>query len=393
MGLGYRPVPSAPPHSPGGRSLVVVPFLDEDPELVLQTLAIAAGHPRVGEVVGVSGSHVPTHQLVEAGLGAVSGAPTRVVQQIRIGTRRPGKGDAVNTGFRFFLEETELDRIHFYDADIKTFGAGWIDRAEAAADLGFQAVRHYYPRAATDAMITWMVTRPGFGLLWPRSELPRIAQPLSGELMFDRSAAADLAADPVVRDQSDWGIDTVLTGATVHHGLSIYECYNSEGKDHTLYGRLTDIKMMMVECLAALQTLRVGSPQAVVHRVEDPHEVSPAIIEQLAYDIEGTQKLLADDWSPRQERLLADHFVPAIAAGAVNWELWPDTSFMTEEVWFSALRSLINEFVLGDDDWEALAFRLWVGRVLHYTFTVAVRGHNYSLAYLNDMVLRSTNPR
>ncbi len=384
-------MPPAPPHSPG-RSLVVVPFLDEDPQLVVRTLAVAAGHPRVGEALGVSGSHLPTNQMVAAGVAKMTGSSVRIVEQARIGTKRPGKGDAVNTGLRIFLEDTNLDRIHFYDADIKTFGPAWIDRAETAGDLGYQAVRHYYPRAATDAMITWMVTRPGFGLLWPDSELPWIAQPLSGELMFDRPAALALAADPLVQDQSDWGIDTLLTGASVNLGLSMYECYNSEGKDHALYGRLSDIKTMMVECLAALQTLRrAGAPRKITHRVEYPDAVSPSIAEQLAYDIEGTQKLLAEDWSPRQQQLLDSHFSLAIAAGAMNWETWPDTSFMGEEVWFSALRSMIDNFALGDEDWEALAFRLWVGRVLHYTLTIAIRGHSYSLAYLNEMVQRSAS--
>jgi mannosylglycerate synthase len=387
-------VPSDLPHTTETRSLVVVPFLDEDSELVIRTLAIAAAHRRVDEVVGVSGSHLPTNRQVERGVSSITGAPVRIISQERIGDRRPGKGDAVNTGFRHFLEDTTLDRIHFYDADIKTFNEAWIEKAEVAADRGFDAVRHYYPRAATDAMITWMVTRPGLALLWPESELPWIAQPLSGELMFSRSAAGVLAKDPVVRNQSDWGIDTIITAATVHHGLSIYECYISEGKDHALYGPLTDIRVMMVECLAALQALRAGvQPQPVIHRIEYPHAVAPAITEKLAYDIEATQKLLAEDWSPRQEQLLEAHFPPSVVTGASQWKRWPDTSFLDEETWLSTLRTLIDKFDLLDEDWVAIAFRLWLGRVLQYTFTVAVRGHAHSLAYLNHMVLRAAHGR
>ena len=379
-------------HHAGPQSLVVVPFLDEDPELVLRTLAIAAGHPRVAEVIGVSGSHTPTNERVERGVSSVEGAAVRIIPQERVGNRRPGKGDAVNTGFRHFLDGTDLDRIHFYDADIKTFAERWIEKAEAAADWGFEAVRHYYPRAATDAMITWMVTRPGFALLWPKSELPWIAQPLSGELMFGRAAAAVVANDPLVRNQSDWGIDTALTAATVNHGLSIYECYISEGKDHALYGPLTDIRTMMVECLAALQTLRSsGQPQPVVHRIEYPHAIAPAVTEKLAYDIEGTQRLLSENWSPRQEQLLEAYFPPAVVAGAKKWKHWPDTSFLDEDAWLSTLGPLIDHFVLSDEDWEAVAFRLWLGRVLRYTFTIAVRGHAHALAYLNHMVIRAAH--
>ena len=387
-------MPSDLPHTTETRSLVVVPFLAEDSELVLRTLAIAAAHPRVAEVVGVSGSHLLTNQQVEDGARSIRGAPVRIIPQERIGDRRPGKGDAVNTGFRHFLKDTSLERIHFYDADIKTFDETWIEKAEVAANRGFDAVRHYYPRAATDAMITWMVTRPGLALLWPQSELPWIAQPLSGELMFARSAAEVLANDPIVRNQSDWGIDTMITAATVHHGLSIYECYISEGKDHALYGPLTDIREMLVECLAALQTLRTRvQPQPVIHRIEYPHAVAPAITEKLAYDIEATQRLLAEDWTARQEQLLEVHFAPAVGAGAKKWKRWPDTSFLDEETWLSTLGILMNHFVLSDDDWVAIAFRLWLGRVLQYTFTVAVRGHAHSLAYLNQMVLRAAHGR
>jgi mannosylglycerate synthase len=387
-------VPSDLPHTTETRSLVVVPFLDEDSELVLRTLAIAAAHPRVAEVVGVSGSHLRTNQQVEGGAPSIKGAPVRIIPQERIGNRRPGKGDAVNTGFRHFLENTSLDRIHFYDADIKTFYETWIEKAEVAADRGFEAVRHYYPRAATDAMITWMVTRPGLALLWPQSELPWIAQPLSGELMFARSAAEVLANDQIVRNQSDWGIDTMITAATIHHGLSIYECYISEGKDHALYGPLTDIRVMMVECLAALQTLNTSvQPQRVIHRIEYPHAVATAITEKLAYDIEATQQLLAEGWTPRQEQMLEAYFPPRVVTGARKWKRWPDTSFLDEETWLSILGTLIDQFVLSDDDWVSIAFRLWLGRVLQYTLTVAVRGHSYSLAYLNHMVLRAAHAR
>ena len=369
---------------------MVVPFLEEDPDLVVRTLGIAAAHPSVAQVAAVAGTHTPTNLAVEAAARGLPGAPIDVIGQERVGDRRPGKGDAINTGFRYFLDRPQLDRIHFYDSEIRSFGADWIEKAEAAADLGYEAVRHYYPRAATDAMITWMVVRTGFALVWPDSELPWIQQPLSGELIYTRSAAEAMTSDPLVLSQSDWGIDTVLTFASVSHGLSIYECYISQGKDHALYGTLADIRTMMIECLAALQRLpRIHPPSPVVHRVEYPHAVSPSIAEKIGYDVQATQSLLSSGWSEGQVALLTDFFAPEIASGAKEWRNWPDSSFLDEDAWFSALRTMMDHFVFGDTDWEDLVFRLWVGRVLNYTMRVAVRGHPHSMAYLNDMITRA----
>jgi mannosylglycerate synthase len=371
-------------------SLVVIPFLEEDPELVVRNLAIAASHPAVGEVVAISGGHGDTEAAVRAGVEVISGVPTRLLAQRRIGTRRPGKGDAINTGFEYFLEREHWDRIHFYDSDIRTFGPQWITKAETAAGLGYQAIRHYYPRSPTDAMITWMVVRTGFALCWPDSELPWIHQPLSGELMFTRAAAATLAGDRLVAEQSDWGIDTVLTYASVAHGLPLYESYLAEGKDHALYGTLADIKTMMCECLAAVQRLRSAPPpRATTHRVEFPHRAAAEVTEKLGYDIEATQALLTIGWSDRQTQLLENWFTPEVVAGAKGWREWPDCSFLDEPTWFTVLRVLLDRFVLGDDDWEALAFRLWMGRVLHYTLRVGIRGHAYSMDYLNGMIGRA----
>jgi mannosylglycerate synthase len=369
---------------------VVIPFLEEDPDLVVRNLAIAASHPAVGEVVAISGGHPATEQAVEARLAVIAGAPTHLLGQRRIGSRRPGKGDAINTGFEYFLERKHLQRIHFYDSDIRTFGPRWITKAETAAGLGFQAIRHYYPRSATDAMITWMVVRTAFALCWPDSELPWIHQPLSGELMFTRAAATTLAADRLVREQSDWGIDAVITHASMAHGLSLYESYLAEGKDHALYTTLADIKTMMVECLAAVQRLRSAPPpRPVTHRVEFPHSAAAEVTAKLGYDIEATQWLLTADWSDRQTQLLENWFGPEVVAGAKRWREWPDCGFLDESTWFQALRVLLDRFELGDDDWEALAFRLWTGRVLHYTLRVAIRGHDHAMGYLNEMIGRA----
>jgi mannosylglycerate synthase len=372
-------------------SLVVVPVLNEDTAVVMATLRAAASHAAVGLVLAVTGDHEETNRALSAGTNEF-GARLRVLPQQRLGILRPGKGDAINTGLTFFLQETALERIHFYDADIKTFDGDWITKAETALDLGFDSVRHFYPRAATDAMITWMVTRLGFAQLWPASSLPRFEQPLSGELAFNRQGAAVIAADPVVRTQSDWGIDTAITFATVAHGLSIYESYIARGKDHALYGSLADIKVMMVECLIALQRLR-SSTEGVFptaqHVAEPQESVSIQIAQQIGFDVEATQHLLAFDWNSRQEGLLATHFPDDVAQRAALWREWPDTSWMDEETWAATLAILIDHLVPDDEDWASLAFRLWVGRVLHYTLRVAVRGHAFAAAYLHEMVERA----
>jgi mannosylglycerate synthase len=241
-------------------------------------------------------------------------------------------------------------------------------------------------------MITWMVTRLGFAVLWPRSQLPTIEQPLSGELAFSREAAGILAADPRVKSQSDWGVDTAITFATIAHGLSVYESYIARGKDHALYSSLTDIKVMMVECLGALQRLRstIEPIEVQLQRTsEPPDSVSQQIAQQIGFDIEATQILLAERWTTRQEALLTAHFPENVAARARMWRDWPDTSWMDEQTWFATLAILLDHFVPDDDDWIDLAFRLWVGRVLHYTLRIAVRGHAFADAYLHQMVTRA----
>jgi len=382
---------SSLPSAREARSLVVIPVLNEDLEVVVSNLKAAAAHPSVRMVLAVTGDHKETNDAMEAAAAAI-GPRVQALPQQRIGILRPGKGDAINTGFKVFLESEEFDRIHFYDADIKTFDGDWITKAETALDLGYQAVRHFYPRAATDAMITWMVTRLGFAVLWPRTPLATIEQPLSGELAFSREAAAIIAADPRVKSQSDWGVDTAITFATIAHGLSVYESYIARGKDHALYSSLTDIKVMMVECLGALQRLRSsGDPAiALTRRLTEPVDsVSQQIAQQIGFDIEATQRLLATNWSPEQEALLTAHFPEKVAAQAALWREWPGTSWLDEETWLTALTILLERFVLDDDDWTHLAFRLWVGRVLHYALRFAVRGHAFADAYLRHMVDRA----
>ncbi|NIV34953.1 MAG: hypothetical protein GWN58_37505, partial [Anaerolineae bacterium] len=57
----------------------------------------------------------------------------------------------------------------------------------------------------------------------------------------------DLASDPFVVARSDWGIDTVLTHATSTVGVSLFEHYVADGKRHSLYGSLEELRDMVVE--------------------------------------------------------------------------------------------------------------------------------------------------
>ncbi|HEU5111778.1 MAG TPA: hypothetical protein VFU96_00595, partial [Acidimicrobiia bacterium] len=206
-------------------SLAVFPFKTEQPSLVASNLATAAAHPAVDEVWAVAPREGEEEVAVRAMAREVSRArakPIKVIVQERLGRYRSGKGDAMNTALALAAGQGR-DRVHFYDADITNFDASWIEGAEAAADRGFGVVRHRFPRAATDAMITWMITRPALARLFPGTLLPRLDQPLGGEVLLTGRAVEALAGSDLVRERSDWGIDTVLTYATSIMDLGVYE--------------------------------------------------------------------------------------------------------------------------------------------------------------------------
>ncbi len=362
-------------------SLVVVPFLHEDPEVVARTLTLAASHPRVVEVVGVYCEPSP----IEA-VRAMVDDSIRLMPQQRIGSLREGKGDATNTGLRYFLEETDHERVHFFDGDIRTFEAGWIERAERTADQGYPAVRHYYPRAATDGMITWMVTKTGLALSHPGSVLTRIRQPLAGELMFTRRAASTLWTDQRIRRQSDWGIDTMLTFVSVQSGLPIAEVYEEAGKDHALYGALTDLKVMACECLAVLQRIRgCELPASSDHWVEPAILSRSPVVGKVAYDLEATIDGLGEPWR-QQELALLDRFPDRVAKGLAGLERWPVVGFMDEEAWWEFLTVALDGFQLGNTAWENVFFRGFTCRVLDYTLRVALTGHEKAMSSLEQMI-------
>ena len=358
-------------------SLVVVPFLAEDPYLVARTYHLAVAHPAVAEVIGVHGSDETTVARVQ------SLAPAfRTVPQERIGLLRPGKGDAVNTGFDYFLA-SGLNRLHFFDADIKTFDATWIEDAEVGLDHGFDTVRHFYPRAATDGMITAMLTRPGMAMLWPHSVLSRIKQPLSGEVAFTRHAVELLVRESGVREQSDWGIDTVITVSSSRLGLSLFENFVSAGKDHKLYDGLDDLETMLDECLHALQRLRTGTiPKPIAHHVGLEKPPAASLTRLVAFDAARSLQLLGRPLTREGQDLMDAHFNPTLArAGRSDLIAALDTA-----TWLEALRVLITRAEADNSGWMDVAFRLWVGRVLHYTRNEVPKGYEHAAGYIDDGV-------
>ena len=270
-------------------SLVVFPFKEEETAVVASNLRIAATHERVHEVWAVAasdGSMMSEVAGVADEIISVPGKSVLVFPQERIGSYRPGKGDGMNTAISLAAERG-FERTHFYDADMTNFDETWIDGAERAADDGYGVVRHRFPRAATDAMVTWMVTRPGLALRFPGTLLPRLGQPLGGEILLTRPAVEALAGNEAVRARSDWGIDTVLTHATALLDLGIYEHNAPDGKRHALYGSLTDIEDMVLECLDAVARL-AGTPSPGAVFAGDPPTPVPADLkETVAYDVEA----------------------------------------------------------------------------------------------------------
>lgn len=374
-------------------SLVAFPFKAEDPTVAAANLEVAAGHARVEAVVAVGAAEDDTFRYLAEAAVAIErrhGTPVEVVVQDRIGKRRPGKGDGMNTALRRFRDSGH-DRLHFYDADITNFDASWIDGAEHAADQGFPVVRHYFPRASTDAMITWMITRPVFALSHPDSNLWEIRQPLGGELLLTREAALAIAADPLVAERSDWGVDTVLTYATVALGVAIYENYVADGKQHALYGSLADIRQMLVECFeAAAAVAALPDPGRPRHAVAPPAPAGPAIAHKVGFDVERTIHLLITPWSPEAVSAAAE--LPADLAEPLLANLVrPTFSFMDGARWRRTLKLLLERYE-PTPGWQEVLFRLWVTRVLAYATREALFGHAAAMETLEEEVRRCARP-
>lgn len=371
-------------------SAVVFPFNAEDPVVASGNLATAASHPRVEAVMAVGVTENSTFDdlsRVAQDLSDRHQKPVHVRLQQRIGDLRAGKGDGMNTGLAWFLDHS-YERLHFYDADITNFDHTWIDGAETAADAGYPFVRHYFPRASTDAMITWMVTRPLFAIAHPGSDLWRIRQPLGGEILLTRWLAEKLASDPLVSSRSDWGIDTVVTYAALSHGAGIFESYVPDGKQHALYGSLADIKTMFHECLQA--ALDVGSrpptPSPIDHRADPAGAAPGAVAESVGYDLEASLRLLTDEWTPA-EVTAASELPDPIAEPVLANLIRPTFRFCDGGTWFDVLEALRHHY-RPEPGWQGLAFRLWVARVIAYTTTDALGGHSHATATLESTLER-----
>ncbi len=364
--------------------LIVFPFKHEDLDVIGANLALAAGHPAVHEVWAVAAAEGTTMDRVAELTRQIDGAPIRVFPQERLGNLRPGKGDGMNTALRNAAERG-FDRVHFYDADITNFGGHWIEGAEAAADRGYHIVRHRFPRAATDAMITWMITRPLLAIFFPGTALPRIGQPLGGAMLLSQQAVEALANDPLVVGRSDWGIDTIITFASLATGLPVYEHHLADGKRHALYGSLGEIRTMLVECLDAAITLEDRpTPNGWFDR--DPDAPVPADLKRVTgFDMDRTVPLLTEGWTEAELALV--NGLPADTAARVRANVTaPEYDFMDAAVWGEVLGHLVSGFRLGDPAWESLAFRLWVMRVLAYATGPATEGYDRAISYLEETV-------
>lgn len=371
-------------------SLVVFPFKDEPTEIVASNFKIAAEHDDIDEVWGIAADEGQTTQElrpIAATISAGSGVPVRTYPQERIGQLRPGKGDAMNTAIRLAAEQGR-SRVHFYDADITNFDGSWIEGAEGAADRGFGVVRHRFPRASTDAMITWFVTRPGLAILFPGTFLPKLSQPLGGELLLGGAALERLAGDSFVTDRSDWGIDTVLTHAISTMDMGLYEHHVTDGKRHALYGSLDELRTMLLECVDAVSSLSDRDrPAPNARYASDPDQAVPADLKQLVgYDVESTIPLLTENWTSA-EREIAGRLPADVQSVLSESTAGQSLARINSDQWFDILRVLVSDFDLEDEGWRGITFRLWLIRVLSYTTTRALAGFDSAMDYLEGTIV------
>ncbi len=372
------------------KSLVCFPFKKEDVEVFTENIKEALSSDSVGEVLCVgavkNNCYLQSEKMASKIKKLKNKKITFTVQE-RLGRKRAGKGDGMNTALKYFIEKTGFSRIHFYDADIKNFSSEWILESEKSADMGFDVVRHYFPRARTDAMITWMITKTGFSILFPDSQLPFIEQPLGGELLMKRKVAEKLVKDGEVMAQSDWGIDTIYTYKMLRYGFSMYETYMSEGKDHALYPGLDALESMLYECFSVIHSLKDGKRGIghIKHRIEHASGVSNKVENKLGFDIQKTILLLTKEWTPKQEQLL-DNFPAGVKNNMAENRKRPYFNFMDDANWYRTYKVLLKKFKPGDEDWRKLLFKLWVSRVLWYTMNVALKGYDFSFRHLYRMI-------
>ncbi len=101
--------------------------------------------------------------------------------------------------------------------------------------------------------------------------------------------------------------------------------------------------------------------------------------------MEGTTRLAEAPWSARERDLASG--LPSGVVGALESGV-DGFSWMDALVWFEVHGFLLDNFVLGDPDWESLAFRLWLARVLAYTGDQALTGYDDAMGYLEETITR-----
>lgn len=389
-------------------ALVCFPFKKEHVPTLLRNVDVAAKHPNVSLVLLAGAQDNNCFREVSKAISARQSSstpytvPVRAIVQDRLGTTlRPGKGDGMNSALKYFLnahkqpenreslQGVPLQRVHFYDADIESFNGEWISKAEEGASLGYDVIRHYFPRSSTDAQVTWLVTKVGFAMLWPRTMLPWVQQPLGGELCFTRHVVETLVSDPRVMRQSNWGIDTLYTFVCAQKGFSLLEAYMPQGKMHALYGGLRDLRTMLCECFAAIQSLQHENVRCTptVHRIDPQTAVPETVTTTIGYDVEKSLKLLRENWNDRQLELLS-LFDGDVQDGLLAAMEWPEFSFMDEEAWIKSYKILLKHFDLDDDDWREVLFKMWVARVLNYTMRHVLRGYHVAQQAHTAMVMK-----
>lgn len=374
-------------------SVVCFPFKSEDERIFIKNIGEALEHPRVAEVILVGYEKNKCYQKVESAISFLQkekGKKINLMLQRRLGEKRPGKGDGMNTALDFFVNRTPYQRIHFYDADIITFSREWITKSEGKLDQNFQVVRCFFPKASTDGMITWNITRCGFAYNWPETILPEIEQPLGGELALTREIAQKLIKDRWVLKYSDWGIDTAYMLAFCQYKASIYEVYIRHGKLHKLYGKLTDLYTMLIECFTIIQedqSIKIDTTGILYHK-DNIESVSHKVQRKKAFDVRGTVFLLKkENWSPEEKELL-DLFPVRIRKGmlALQKSNHVDVRFMNPENWYEVYGVLLRHFNQKSCAWKNLLFRLWVARVLNHTFYFVSKSYQQAMESLYQMI-------
>jgi mannosylglycerate synthase len=369
-------------------SIICFPFWEEEPEVVFRNIKEGAASPEIKEILLVGKEKNECYAEIESRVDSIEkdvGKKITTILQKRLGNRCPGKGDGINTALEYFLQEERCDKIHFYDADITTFNQSWIEKAEKKVREGFEVVRDFFPRPSTDGMVTWHVTKIGFAMLWPGTELPKINQPLGGEILLTKRAVEKIWEG--VKEYSNWSIDTAVTFQTVKHNLPMAEIYIPEGKMHRLYGTLGDLRQMLIECFAIFQDLKGEKVDNATmrHKIETEEAVPEAVKSKVGYDVEGTLALLKMGWTESQVDLL-QHFPDQIRDQMMDCRDFPKFKFMDIDNWITSFRVLLDNFDRQNEDWKELLFKLWVTRVLHYTINHALRGYDHGIAYLNQCI-------